>query len=360
MNAATEQLRVGVDNILYKLETHPQKHSRSPGTIIPVIYVPTQMRTWILRQLHDTPYAGHRGERAMVKKVRSRYFWPRLTTDVKTYVSSCDQCQRRKGSRRLNPRTTYTYLPPSRTPFYRITVDVLDASKRSASNNKYIITFTDTFTKMVLTFATRNQTAQTIARLLVNHICYKYGVPAEILSDNGPCFAGELYRCICQFMGIRRIFTTPYHPQTNGQVERFNRTMIDMMATTIMGKGNTWDQYLAPLEWAYNTSVHPATGETPFFLLHGYDPRMPFDILSNTTPHIATFMNEMWDYEKNIQLSTVKAHYRNYRAQLSDRLHFARRTAHDHLMKYNRERENAVQRNDKLPQPDSSSTETQY
>ncbi|KAI9553741.1 hypothetical protein GHT06_018990 [Daphnia sinensis] len=135
--------------------------------------------------------------------------------------------------------------------------------------------------RFVFTYPMRNQTAQTIAKILVNKIFTKYGSPEVVLTDQGTNFLSSLIEEVCKLFKIRRIRTTAYHPQTDGLVERFNRTLCDMLACYVADEPEKWDKYLPFVTFAYNTAKQASIRETPFYLFFGREPIMPNDIKIN-------------------------------------------------------------------------------
>ena len=118
-------------------------------------------------------------------------------------------------------------------------------------------------------FPTPDQTAETIANLFVREIISRHGVPAKLLSDRGTNFLSELMLEICKLMGTEKVNTSSYHPQTDGLVERFNRTLTSMLAKTVEKDERNWDHRLPYVLFAYRTSLQESTRESPFHLLYG-------------------------------------------------------------------------------------------
>ena len=135
----------------------------------------------------------------------------------------------------------------------------------------------DYFSKYVRVYPMQDQTTETVLDGLLQWV-YAFGVPKRIHSDQGRQFESRLFRAMCDRLGVRKTRTTPYHPQSDGMVERFNRTLKDMMSKYIKSDGADWDEKVQPCTFAYNSSVHTATGHTPFFMIHGFEPCAPLDI----------------------------------------------------------------------------------
>ena len=159
-------------------------------------------------------------------------------------------------------------LIPVGGPFDRVGVDILQLPK-SSRGHQYAVMFVDYLTKWPEVFPARDQSALTIAKLLVERVICRHGVPTELLSNRGANFLSGLLKEMYMLLGIKKTNTTAYHPQTDGLVERFNHTLLDMLAKTTDGTGRDWDIQLLYVLFAYCSSVHPSTGESPFYLMVG-------------------------------------------------------------------------------------------
>ena len=144
----------------------------------------------------------------------------------------------------------------------------------------------DYFTKHVSTYAMPNQTAETVSECLLDMVL-QHGVPERLHSDEGQQFESAVFQSLCSRLGIKKTRTSPYRPESDGMVERFNRTLKDMAAKLIKPCGSDWDDQLAFITFAYNTSQHSVTGFTPFFLTHGREARLPVDELFNTKHEVS-------------------------------------------------------------------------
>ena len=152
-------------------------------------------------------------------------------------------------------------------------VDVLQLPL-TFSGNQYAVVFMDYFTKWPEVFAVPNQKAEIIARLLVECVISRHGVPELLLSDRGANFLSELVNEVCKLVGTVKINTAGYHPQCDGLVEKFNSTIINMLSKCVEKHGRDWDDHLPYLLFAYRVAVQESTQESPFFLLYGRDPRV--------------------------------------------------------------------------------------
>ncbi|CAF4618796.1 unnamed protein product [Rotaria magnacalcarata] len=169
-------------------------------------------------------------------------------------------------------------ISPPEGPFLLIGIDFCGPLKRTPRENQYVLVITDYFTRHVTAIALPNCAAETTAQALFNEYFCKYGIPAVILSDQGSHFRNQLMDNIKHLIGYNHIYSTPYHPQTNGIVERFNATFIPQISKLQDTQNNNWDEYLQAVVFAYNTGIHKTTKYSPYELLYGHLPRLPITI----------------------------------------------------------------------------------
>ena len=259
-----------VDGILYRVQPD--------GTLR--IVPPVSDRESLFKEAHSGAFAGHLRDAKVYGELARHYWWPKMRSDILRWCRSCLVCATRRLGYAVNP----PLIPiPVSGPFDRVGVDVIQFPK-SHDGNRYAVVFVDYLTKWPEVFATSDQTALTIARLLVEHVISRHGVPTELLSDRGPAFLSHLLKDVCVLMGTKKVNTTAYHPQTDGLVERFNRTLTDMLAKTVEKGGRDWDTRLPYVLFAYRASPQESSRESPFFLLHGRDPRLPTKVALTPPP----------------------------------------------------------------------------
>ena len=232
---------------------------------------PISNREQLFEEAHSGPFGAHLREAKVHGQLSKHYWWPKMRSDIHKWCNRCLVCATRRPGKAVHPPLNPI---PVEGPFHRVGVDVIQFIK-SYSGNQYAVVFTDYLTKWPEVFAIKNQTALTIAQLFVEEIICHHGVPCQLLSDRGAAFLSQLMTEVCNLLGVKKINTTAYHPQTNGLTERFNRTLTDMLAKKVDKSGRDWDTHLPFVLFAYRTSVQESTKESPFYLLYGRDPRLP-------------------------------------------------------------------------------------
>ncbi|KRX42021.1 Gypsy retrotransposon integrase-like protein 1, partial [Trichinella sp. T6] len=229
--------------------------------------VPRALRNEVLQSMHDSRYAGHLGERRTLARVRSRFYWPGMSGDVHTWCRTCTQCARRKGPTKNNRAPMQAMA--AGYPLQRVGMDILGPLEKTPSGNRYVLVLTDYFTKWTAAFPLANMEASTVAKVLVEKYVAYFGAPDCLHSDQGRSFEASVVLEMCRLFGIKKTRSSPYHPQGNGQAERFNRTLLDMLSIMVDGNPGQWDDMLPFVMLAYNSSVHESTGVTPAIAMLG-------------------------------------------------------------------------------------------
>ena len=225
-------------NLLYRVRTIGDG---DPPEMQYQLVVPTTARKCILEHVHDK--AGHMGQDRTLTLLRPRCFWPGMASDVKEHVRECARCVRRKHPvNQVAPlQNVFTTQPMELVCMDYLT---LETSKGGFEN---ILVVTDHFTKYSQAYPTRNQTAKMTAQVLYNNFIVHYGFPVRLHSDQGRNFESKVIKELCVLGGIEKSRTTPYHPMGNGQCERFNRILLEMLGTLETDQKVDWKTYVAPL-----------------------------------------------------------------------------------------------------------------
>ncbi|CAF1438096.1 unnamed protein product, partial [Rotaria sordida] len=225
---------------------------------------------------HTEPLAGHFGVKRTYLKLKNKFWWPGMLHSVTMYIKNCLPCQQYNISRMKKPGHL-CLIEPRDGPFQLIGIDFCGPFHRTPRDNRYVLCITDYFTRWISAIALPNCSAPTTAQTIFNDYICRYGVPKSILSDQGTHFNNQLMDAMAKLVGYTHIFSTVYHPQSNGMVERFNATFVPQLAKLHDRESNNWDEYLSPVVFAYNTSAHSTTHYSPFELQFGRKPRFPID-----------------------------------------------------------------------------------
>ena len=247
------------------------------GTTLQAI-VPFKERRKVLDLSHDHKTAGHLGITKTLSKIRQRYYWPGLQRDVRQYISACEICTMSKKATKRE-RAPMQILG-SGAPMERIALDIVgELSPTTQRGNKYILVISDYFTKWVEAFAMPNMEAITVAEILAKEVIARYGVPSTIHSDQGKQFEGKVFSEMCSVLNIDKTRTTPYHPQSDGMVERFNKTLLTMLRTLVDENQSNWDDLLPYVLMAYRSVEQETTGSSPNYLMMGREVATPLDLM---------------------------------------------------------------------------------
>ena len=228
----------------------------------------------MFRELHEE--MGHQGTDRVLSLARERFYWPNMQRDIEeTITKKCNCIKQKKPARQLRvpmvPIITHQ-------PFELISIDFLHLEK-SKGNFEYILVVMDHYTRFTQAYATTNKTAKTAAEKLFNDFFLRFGFPERLHHDQGKEFENNLFKQLQKLSGVKGSRTTPYHPQTDGLVERFNQTLKQMLKKLIDGEGREWHKLIPYVLFAYREVPQSSTGFSPFELIYGRDVRGPLDVL---------------------------------------------------------------------------------
>lgn len=277
-----------VDDVLYHIWAPDAKGKRKE--VRRRLVIPRTLIDEVLTWCHDDHTAGHLAFHKTYYKIRERFFWEGMYRDIDFWCKSCVNCASRKTPK---GRKRAPMLPiPVDGPFDRVAVDVLGPLPPSLKGNRYIVVFSDYLTRWVEAFAISNADAKTTAKLFVEEIICRHSAPRTLLSDRGRNFTSSLMKEVCEIVNTKKIFTTAYHPQCDGLVEKFNETLATMLSMFVNDHQRDWDVYIPYVLFAYRTSLQETIQETPFYLVYGRDARLPIDVALSEPTRLYTDVDD--------------------------------------------------------------------
>ena len=239
--------------------------------------VPERIINKVIEQMHDDPARAHPGRDETLRQIRKKFFFKKMYSRVEAYIKSCTTCNNYKGNTDKN--VPLGSFPVASSPFERVSIDLITSLSTTDRGNKAVLVCIDQLTRYVEIVPLKDKSAKECALALFDRIICRYTAPEVILSDNGCEFRNSLMNELCETFKIKKVHILPYHPSSNGLVERANRKILDVMRHTI-GQDNEWDLRMPMIQLSLNTRVHASTKETPIKCLMGYEPRMPYEWLN--------------------------------------------------------------------------------
>ena len=251
-----------------------------PGSGRPQVLIPAALRHKVLSWAHG-PLSGHYGVARTCARL-SGLFWPGLRKEAQEFIRGCLICFLTTAGKPRRQADMVQWTPSRR--FEVVAADVLAVSPTSKSGMKKVLVISDCLTRFVVAAALPDETASTLTKALLERWFLVFGPPERFLTDRGPAFTGRLLARVAQKLGVNKVWTSPYHPQCDGMVERFNRTVVKALRSLVVLE-DRWDESLALAVWQYNSSVHSVTGITPFRAMLGVEP---------------------WDFTENLHLRFIE------------------------------------------------------
>jgi site-specific DNA-cytosine methylase/exonuclease III len=242
---------------------------------------PAVIRTKLISMCHRAPTAMHPQAEQMAKLISRRHYWPRIAEDCRDMVKQCSVCQR--AERAPKEGNCHKHHVPIGKPLSVVAIDVVgpigNSGMTTARGNRYLVTMVDWFTRYVCIYPVREPTAEAIGNCMESFIG-RFGVPLTVISDNASYFKERSLREIEERLGLRRAWIAAHRPQGNGLLERFHRTLGRALKCHVHdSRSVNWDVGLDLMTLGYNSMEHHATGYSPHYLMHGYHPALPFDVI---------------------------------------------------------------------------------
>ena len=263
--------------ILYKeqMENEPRMGEQER------LVLPKQLRKTAFYWAHADGYTAHMGINKTQGRMRMRFYFPGLYHYVERQVLGCHRCLQKKG---LQPRANMTPRNTAKGyPGARWSLDLVGPLTETEKGNVYILTAEDVFTRYPIAVGIPDRTAETVAKAFEKEVISEHGSCSQLLTDNAQELTGHIIQDVAKILGITKVETVPYNPNAN-KIERFHRTLGDMLRSVVDENQKDWDDCLPACLLAYRTSVHSSTKCTPFFLTHGREAILPIDLIFPRPP----------------------------------------------------------------------------
>nr|VZI47949.1 unnamed protein product [Spirometra erinaceieuropaei] len=277
-----------IENDILLIRDNVTRHSR--------VVVPGSLVQAVLTDLHAE--LGHVGRNKTEAAARQRFWWPHLRDQVAIFCNTCKTCATFKAPQQRHRAP----LQPMLTgfPFQRLGLDIIGPLPFTTSGHRFILVMVDYFTKWAEAVPLLRQDAASVTTAIFNNWVCRFGAPLSVHSDCGANFDSKLLQDVCDLLDIYKTRTTPAHPEGNGQVERTNRTLTQLLkAFAEENRPHDWDKQLPCVMMAYRTAEHTSTGYSPFFMLTGRHFRLPIDSrVPEAAPNECNPDDYMWQLQE--------------------------------------------------------------
>ena len=264
------------------------------------LFVPKTLREKVLDLVHSHKLSGHPGIAKTIRHLARNFFWPKSSKDVKDYVLNCSVCQLNKGN--VNKPAPLQIYPSTLLPFHTVSMDLLGPLPTTNEGFKYVLVFVDFLTRYAELVPIKDRTAVSIAEALRHRVITRHSCPRILVSDNAREFVSEIFKNLCNFYDISKVEIVAHKPSSNGLVERTNKKIVEVLRTLITPTTSDWHLILDDIQLTLNNSVNDSVGDSPHYLLYGYDYRMPYSLTEDATPPRPTY-----DYDDYVAFRTRRS-----------------------------------------------------
>ena len=244
------------------------------------IVMPRIFHHEILKLSHDAPVAGHLGVRKTLDRILKHFYWPSIRKDVSSYCRTCHTCQLVGKPNQRIPPAPLKPIPAFGEPFSRVIIDCVGPLPRTKSGHEYLLTIMDAATRFPEAIPLRRITAQAVTKALVKFFTL-VGLPRTVQSDQGTNFMSKIFNQVLHELGIEHKVSSPYHPESQGALERYHQTLKTMIKTYCHDHEKDWDEGVPLLLFATREVIQESLGFSPFDLVFGHSVRGPLKLLKD-------------------------------------------------------------------------------
>ena len=294
------------NGILMRKWRPPDVSAEDEWTVNHQIVVPRVYRPEILNLAHDTPMSGHLGINKTYHKILNHFYWPGLKSDVSRFCKSCHTCQMVGKPNQTIPKAHLQPIPAFDEPFSRIIIDCGGPLPKTKSGNEYLHTIMCASTRFPEAIPLRNIKTKNIVKALVKFFTF-VGLPKSVQSDQGSNVMSGIFQQVMHELGITQYKSSPYHPESQGALERFHQTLKNMIRSYCFDTEKDWDEGIHLLLFAVRESVQESLGFSPFELVFGHTVRGPLKLLKEKfLSNDDSSLNSMYQILKTGCLKLVK------------------------------------------------------
>ena len=267
-----------VDNGLLYHFSRPLEASTEDREICKRIVVPESCRNMVMEQSHESLWAGHLGITKTLNKIKKHFFWPSLKKDVIHFCKTCHHCQLVGKPNQLIPKAPLQPIPAIEDPFSHIVIDIVGPLPRTSSGFEYILTVMDRTTRFPEAYPLRSIKSKSVIKYLLDFFA-RYGLPRVLQSDRGSNFSSREFERQMTEWGIKHVFATPYHPESQGILERFHLTLKNALTKYCYENSSNWDVNIPYVLFAVRSAPSETLGFTPFEMVYGHNVRGPLEVI---------------------------------------------------------------------------------
>lgn len=262
-------------------------------------------QTQIIREFHENPLGGHQGVNRTYQRISRQYHWKGMRQMIKQYILSCVNCQSSKSTNRTIKEPMVITTTASR-PFEKIFMDIVGPLPKSHNGNVFILTLQDDLSKFAWATPMINHEANTVAYHFVTQFVCLHGLPQNLVTDCGTEFLSKVFKEVCHLLKIKQTSTTPYHPQSNGSLERSHRTLGEYLRSFVQKDPQNWDTYVPYAMFCHNSTVHTATNFQPYQLVYGNEIKVPNSFVRDPEPQY-NYEDYYFEMRRNMQEANLLA-----------------------------------------------------
>jgi hypothetical protein len=275
------------------------------------LYVTPGLRPTLLQEAHDIPIAGHLGTKKTALRLARHFYWPRLQASVHAHCANCSSCQANKTSNAL-PAGLLHPLPIPDRPWASVSMDMVTGLPMTPRGHDAFWVFICRLTKLLhVAPCSKTISAPATARLFLDNVYRLHGWPQEIVSDRDPRFTSDFWQSLTELTGTKLNMSSANHPQTDGQAENSNKTVLAGLRHYCNSFQDDWDLHLSTVEFAYNDSTHASTHASPFLLTYGHHPSTPASVAADAPAarpsHTSDFLKHISSNLARARLALAKA-----------------------------------------------------